>query len=119
MKQKYCICVGLFSVCALFSVAHAQSSGRIALQDEPIVLPKMEAGRVTARLNATNAPNIGNAALAASETISAQRIGGVTTIRVSPEIGLPYVLSNGSVGNVLRAREHDSFRVPQWQIGKF
>ncbi len=116
MKQKICLAVGV-AMTLLCQGAHAQVSARTAIADEPIILPKIEAGRVTARLNGPTAPV--DSSVVKTESISAQRIGGVTTIRVSPEIGLPYVLSNASQGNVLRGREHDSFRVPLWQIGKF
>jgi hypothetical protein len=89
---------------------------RARVDDEPIMLPKQEAGRVSARVNERPAVS---SVIVREDRMTTQRIAGVTTIRVTPEIGLPYSMSNGQAGNQLRSRELDQFRVPMWQIGKF
>jgi hypothetical protein len=101
-------------VTAACAIAHAQSAaGSKIIIDEPITLPKQEAGRVTARVNEKPiAPEI-------SARISSQRVGGSTVIRVNPEGAAPYTLSNQLPGIRLLRRDHDEVRVPMWQIGKF
>jgi hypothetical protein len=104
-----------FGASAQNAATTTTTSARTFVDDEPIALPKQEAGRVTARVNQRAIDSV----VVREERMSTQRSAGVTTIRVHPEIGLPYTLSNGQPGNQLRSRELDQFRVPTWQIGKF
>jgi hypothetical protein len=104
------VCLGL-GACAL---AQAQTAPRgNVIMDEPITLPKIDAGRVTARVN--DKP----VAVGSNERVIVERVGGSTIIRVNSEGAAPYTLSNVQPGTRLLRRDHDEMRVPMWQIGKF
>jgi hypothetical protein len=122
-RMKISALIFFAAAVALTSGAHAQTSAtttttsaRTFSDNEPIALPKLDAGRVTARVNERPATS---SVIVGDDRMSTTRLGGITTIRVNPELGIPYTLSNGQAGNTLRSRELDQFRVPMWQIGKF
>jgi hypothetical protein len=93
------------------STAPTTTTSRVA--DEPIVFPKIDAARVTARVNdkvlATEAQN----------RIEIARTNGSTTVRVNPEGAPSYVLSNQQPAGVSLRRDQESLRIPLWQLGKF
>jgi hypothetical protein len=96
---------------ALAQSAPTSTTTRVA--EEPIVFPKIDAGRVTAKVNdkalATEAQN----------RIEIARINGTTTVRVNPEGAPSYVLSNQQPAGVSLRRDQESLRIPLWQLGKF
>jgi hypothetical protein len=81
--------------------------------EEPIVLPKLDAGRVTARVN--DKPAISSAI----SRVEIDRTFGHTVVRVNPEGAPSYVLSNQQPAGVSVRRDQENLRIPQWQIGKF
>jgi hypothetical protein len=91
--------------------APATTTSRIA--EEPIVFPKIDAGRVTSKVNdkvlASEAQN----------RIEIARANGTTTVRVNPEGAPSYVLSNQQPAGVSLRRDQESLRIPLWQLGKF
>jgi hypothetical protein len=89
----------------------ATSSSRI--NEEPIVFPKIEAGRVTARVNDRAATP------EADNRIEIARANGTTTVRVNPQGAPSYVLSNQQPAGVSLRRDQESLRIPLWQLGKF
>jgi hypothetical protein len=108
----------------LFSVAIATSATAWAqtaapttttsrINEEPIVLPKLEAGRVTARVNEKAAIS------SAISRVEVDRVIGHTVVRVNPEGAPSYLLSNQQPAGVSVRRDQENLRIPQWQIGKF
>jgi hypothetical protein len=81
--------------------------------DEPIVLPKLEAGRVTARVN--DKPTVSSA----MARVEIDRVHGHTVVRVNPEGAPSYLMSNQHIAGPSVRRDQENLRVPQWQIGKF
>jgi hypothetical protein len=105
-----------FGAASLPALAQNRSANQSL--DEPIVLPKIEAGRVSAQLNGKSTGQAAGSVVV-NQGVETQRIGAVTTIRVNSELGTSYTLTNGQTGNKLRSRDHDEFRVPLWRIGQF
>ncbi len=83
------------------------------VNEEPIVLPKLEAGRVMARVNEKSAVS------AAIARVEIDRVIGHTVVRVNPEGAPSYLLSNQQPAGVTLRRDQENLRIPQWQIGKF
>jgi hypothetical protein len=111
----------LLLVCSVASAtaatAWAQSNSPTTttsrILEEPIVLPKLDAGRVTARVN--DKPAISSA----TSRVEIDRTFGHTVVRVNPEGAPSYVLSNQQPAGVSVRRDQENLRIPQWQIGKF
>ena len=110
MKRFLTLLMACLTCGALFAQTTTTTS-RVA--DEPIVLPKLEAGRVTARVNDKQSIS------SAISRVEIDRVSGHTVVRVSPEGAPSYVLSNQQAAGVSSRRDQEQLRVPQWQIGKF
>jgi hypothetical protein len=103
----------LLLTCLASTSPWAQTSTTSRITEEPIVLPKMEAGRVTARVNE-------KAVVSSSiSRVEVDRVIGHTVVRVNPEGAPSYVLSNQQPAGVSVRRDQENLRIPQWQIGKF
>jgi hypothetical protein len=111
LSQSFALFGALAATGALAQSAPTTTTSRQA--EEPIIFPKIDAGRVTAKVNdktlATEAQN----------RIEIARINGTTTVRVNPEGAPSYVLSNQQPVGVSLRRDQESLRIPLWQLGKF
>jgi hypothetical protein len=113
--NKQCLLLLLFSVASATTWAQtaAPTTTTSRINEEPIVLPKLEAGRVTARVNEKAAIS------SAHSRVEVDRVIGHTVVRVNPEGAPSYVLSNQQPAGVSVRRDQENLRIPQWQIGKF
>ncbi len=111
IKRLLTILLAGFASAALWAQSSVSTTSRIA--DEPIVLPKLEAGRVTARVNDKSAIS------SAISRVEVERVIGHTVVRVNPEGAPSYLLSNQQPAGISVRRDQENLRIPQWQIGKF
>lgn len=111
MKRLLTLLLASFASSSVWAQASVVTTSRIA--EEPIVLPKLEAGRVTARVNDKSA------VAAAISRVEVDRVIGHTVVRVNPEAAPSYVLSNQQPAGISVRRDQENLRIPQWQIGKF
>jgi hypothetical protein len=108
--QTQLLLVTCFALC---SIQPAVAQTKAVIADDPIVLPKQDAARVTARVNdkAGAAP--------AYERVEESNVRGQRSVRVTPEHGYTYSMSDQQPTAKRQGSDNDKLRVPLWQVLKF